>query len=338
MLKNFLLKLFKPKNYAITRESIEYAYRLFFDRKPENIAAIFHHRNAKNLKELRNNFLHSDEFYFNHCKHFARRLFLEEMYAPKLNIDVDVDEEKLNLMILHIKKNWTEYGQKEPYWSVLTANDYTLKNISESREQFYNSGKEEVEGVVSILRRNDIDLNNLKSCLEYGCGVGRVTVWLATKFEHVFAFDISRSHLQIAEKYLHEKGLTNVNFLQVESLTEIQNPIKIDFLYSTLVLQHNPPPLIAYIIKKLLKLIKAKGVAIFQIPNYVKGYKFVASEYLKKIPINCEMEFHVLPQKNLFQIVEESGCSILEVVRHPATDDMNHVSNLFVIQKKTNVP
>jgi 2-polyprenyl-3-methyl-5-hydroxy-6-metoxy-1,4-benzoquinol methylase len=258
----------------------------------------------------------------------------ELMFAPKLNIDIDVDREMLEIMISHIRKVWAEYGKSEPYWSVLTANDYKRENISLNMKRFNDSGKAEVEGLESIILRNDIDIDKLKICLEYGCGVGRVTRWLAMRFEHVFALDISPSHLQIAKKYLYDNELSNVEFIQMESLKTIDTIKKVHILYSTLVLQHNPPPIIAYIIRKLLKLVDKRGIAVFQIPTYIKGYQFPAEEYIKHIKKHKEMELHVLPQKKIFQIAEEEGCSVIEVIRYSATDSVDHISNLFVMQKR----
>ena len=335
MLKKIRARLnITKKDPMISRESIEYAYRMFLDREPENEAAVHHHQKLKDLKALRNNFLNSDEFFFKHCKQFAIRLFRESLYAPKLVIDFDTDQEQEDRMVAHLRKIWTRLGLEEPYWSVLTANDYTSVNITQNIRRFYESGKVEAEGLESILLRNDIDPDILTTCLEFGCGVGRVTRWLALKFGHVYAFDISSSHINVARKYLNENNVKNVDLILLQSLDEIDKPMKIDLIYSILVLQHNPPPIIAYILKKLLKSLNAGGVAVFQVPTYVKGYNFTIEGYLGWIDRNSEMEFHVLPQKKIFKIAEETDCAILEVIRYPATDDLNHVSNLFVVQKK----
>jgi len=293
MLKKLRMRLKKPIDPKVSRELIEYAYRLFLDRDPENEAAIRHHQTVKSYKELRDTFLNSDEFYFNHCKHFAYRLFHESLYAPKLSIDIDVEQDKLDQMIACLKNVWTRYGQEEPYWSVLTAEDFTIENISKeskNRERFYESGKIEVQGLESILLRNDIDPDTLTTCLEYGCGVGRVTRWLASRFEHVYAFDISKTHLGVAKKHLIEKGVKNVDFIHIQSLEGIETPRKIDIIYSILVLQHNPPPIIAYVLEKLLNLLNTGGIAVIQIPTYVKDYRFPFEEYMASMHRNNEME------------------------------------------------
>jgi 2-polyprenyl-3-methyl-5-hydroxy-6-metoxy-1,4-benzoquinol methylase len=183
------------------------------------------------------------------------------------------------------------------------------------------------------LIRNGCHYGALKEILEFGCGVGRVTRWLAGDRVTVFAYDISEPHLQIAEKYA--QAPRSITWRLLRSIRDLDSLPKVDLAYSLIVLQHNPPPLMALIIRSMLKALKPNGVAVFQIPTYKFGYRFAISEYLNAENIGG-MEMHVLPQRSIFEIVRGEGCNLLEILEDGWTGNRDgEVSNTFVILKSS---
>ena len=76
------------------------------------------------------------------------------------------------------------------------------------------------------------------------------------------------------------------------------------------------------------------GVGYFQIPTYAKGYAFGIDEYLCQIKEGHDrMEGHVLPQKDVIEIVYDCECKLLELREDKWTGDANWVSNTFLVQK-----
>ena len=55
-----------------------------------------------------------------------------------------------------------------------------------------------------------------------------------------------------------------------------------DVFFSTIVLQHNPPPLIAYILRQVLTQLNAGGVAFFKVQTYGLGYSLLVFAYDKR--------------------------------------------------------
>lgn len=51
-----------------------------------------------------------------------------------------------------------------------------------------------------------------------------------------------------------------------------------DLWSSRVVLQHNPPPIVAAILRKMLWRQNPGGLAIFQLPTYRRDYNFKISE------------------------------------------------------------
>ena len=88
---------------------------------------------------------------------------------------------------------WEAFGAKDPYYGVLTNEAFRAGVIGdEERRDFFDSGRQHVqkylariESLVGPVRRG--------SALDFGCGVGRLALPLATEagFAHVDGVDVS---------------------------------------------------------------------------------------------------------------------------------------------------
>src|SRR5207302_9840319 len=85
-----------------------------------------------------------------------------------------------------------------------------------------------------------------------------------------------------------------------------------DAVYTRLVLQHNPPPVIAELIRNALRALRPGGIAIFQVPSYISGYSFKLREWLAK-DHPLDMQMHCLPQHRIFALIAEHCGAALEV-------------------------
>jgi SAM-dependent methyltransferase len=311
---------------------VTWAYRLFLDRDPESPDVVERTRSGLSTSAaVRRAFMSSAEFgrkrEFRHTAGMA-------MGAAPLTIDVEVPDVLLDELLAHTSRTWAELGRTEPYWSVLSAERYRSDRVSSAMRSFEASGQVELERRVAMLSRNGIAIGGLRTCLEYGCGVGRVTRWLAGQFEWVCAVDISAPHLELAREYLASAGRSNVGFVQLRDVSDLEALPQVDLVYTILVLQHNPPPIIALTLRHLLGAIAHGGAAIFQLPTYSPDYSFRIEEYLRDA-VNHErngIEMHALPQRKVFEIIAGSGCEVVEV----STDDAagpGWISNTFLVRK-----
>ncbi|MBD2258231.1 class I SAM-dependent methyltransferase [Pseudanabaena sp. FACHB-2040] len=319
------------KPYQITQEMVVWAYRLFLDREPESLYALEEKiKSANNIQALREMFLTSEEFKQNNPQAFYTVSLLG--HEPPLPIEQATD---LQALFSHIQGVWNQLGASEPHWSVISAEKFKSSQIQETEDEFYKSGFHDVALLLRTLERNGVDPGQLKTCLEYGCGVGRLTCWLARNFSEVIAYDISKSHLQLAENYLKESNLENVSLRHLDQPQKLKDLPSVDLAYSLIVLQHNPPPMIHLVIREILKCLNPGGVAVLQVPTYRLGYQFSLQEYLSASTTKKEIEMHVLPQKEIFEIARHENCYPLEVLEdNKAGLTYGHRSNTFVIQKE----
>ncbi len=314
-------------------EYVRWAYRLFLDRESESEELVLDRARAlQDSRELRSGFMQSEEY---RIKNPNRPMALSGD-EPAMVIEDVLLEGDLNLLFTHIQQTWQHLGETEPYWSVLTAERFLQVNLQQSNAlaEFYEKGRGDADRIFKTLERNGLDVGGGRSCLEYGCGLGRVTRWLADRFEVVYGFDISSAHLKLARANLEQLGAPSVDFRQICAVRDLEMLPKVDLVYSVIVLQHNPPPLIGYMIQKLLNALNPGGVALFQVPTYKLGYRFTLLEYLASAATRRELEMHVFPQKRVFELIRQTGCQVIEVLEDGWTGGLyGEISNTFLVQK-----
>jgi SAM-dependent methyltransferase len=323
----------KPeKPGRLTADLVTSAFRVLLEREPRGAAEVEEKiEHCSDMRELRHNIIRTAEFKQQNTALFWLNFSPNE---PPMQIQMESKDTELQALLAHIQSSWEHLGTTEPHWSVLTAEQYKRKNIADNEDAFYQTGKQHVESLWQSLRRNGVDPASLKTCIEYGCGLGRVTRWLAERFDKVYGYDISRAHLEAAGNYLSREGFHNVSLRHIGSPAAVAQLEPVDLVYSLIVLQHNPPPIIAMIVRGLLAALKPGGVAYFQVPTYQRGYYFSCSKYLSSFGGEKEMEMHVLPQSEIFAIVTQSLAQVLEVFEDSCTGIVDGGrSNTFVVRK-----
>jgi SAM-dependent methyltransferase len=246
-------------------------------------------------------------------------------------VEHEIDDARLQRMIERIEGEFTRLGETEPYWSVLMGEEFKRANFAPHEAEFFAGGKGIVDELRDALRRSGIEPSSNGVCFELGCGVGRSTPWLADVFATVVAADISAAHLAIAEATARRAGKTNIEFRHLNSLRAFEDLPPFDVFFSFIVLQHNPPPLIGYILRNVFRVLRPNGVAYFQLPTYAPMYRFAVEEYLAAPAPIAEM--HILPQSVLFRLIHEEGCDLLEI-REDGNAGLDYLSNRILARKR----
>lgn len=313
----------------LDREHVIWAYRCFFGREPESDDVIELHRNYPAWESLRQAFLRSGEFSYSPqvvsgIGRFAR--------APSISVDLPEDSAQLQPMFDHVAASWAKLGNEEPHWSVVTADNFKSDRIAETEQEFYESGSGDADLVQAFFARNGQSLAGIETCLEFGCGVGRATSALAKLFPKVYGVDISAPHLALAASWFGKAGIENVETIQLHRAQDVTGLPEFDLLYSTIVFQHNPPPVIAHMLDALFARLKPGGYVLFQVPTYRAGYRFALSEYLDHAALGMEM--HVLPQQVVFRLFQRHGITPIEVQEDGLTGSEAFLSQTFFARRE----
>ncbi|MBP0494556.1 class I SAM-dependent methyltransferase [Pararoseomonas indoligenes] len=319
-----------------TRDEVLTCYRYILGREPESDMVLLSQViPEETLEALRARFLSSEEFLR------KSRLLVNglprplPLTVPPLKVETEAPPETLRRLVEKTGEYWSAIGTEAPHWSVLTSDMYRPERIEDTKAYFYASGKNDLNIIRGCLRRARVQPEAMVTAVEYGCGVGRVTGHLAVKFPKVVACDISRPHLDIAAAHLAETGASNV---QLEHLgpDRLHPELRCDFWFSRIVLQHNPPPVMAAILRRAFAALNPGGVAVFQVPTYKLDYTFRIRDYLDG-PLGKQMEMHILPQPTVFALAEEADCRPVEVREDTglvSSQIDQWLSNLFVFRKR----
>ncbi len=257
--------------------------------------------------------------------------------GPAMSVQTRLSPDETNQLWAHVRRVWNDLGLTEPYWSVLTNPKFRADEIHQADllEKFYASGVDDVRYLDAFLQRNGLALPPDALVAEFGCGVGRVTGAMARRFAKVLAFDVSASHLSAARERMAREDVTNVEFVLLEQPDDLERLKNIDLFFSMIVLQHNPPPIMAEILTRACGGLNDGGIAFFQAPTYGKDYAFNIDHYLAGDYQKREMEMHFLPQSQIFAILQAAKLSPIEIRQDHCVGHYDRwISNTFLARKQ----
>jgi SAM-dependent methyltransferase len=327
----------KPENRAkvlryFSEDIVTSLYRVALKRDPDSVGLDNHVRQfsaSGRLEEIIKEFIQSPEFCHKHFDDPGIIPFMHQSMPAITNEYDKASSEQLQHICNRIKQSWEHLGDTRAHHSVLTSKDFLPDSLQQNIGAFWKSGEIEVKEIESILKRHGLQLSEVKTAVEYGCGVGRVTVPLSKRVSAMHAYDISLPHLDYAKEHANEEG-TTINFHLVSDPLAQLHPC--DLFYSRIVFQHNPPPIIQQLIKNALEALNPGGVAIFQVPTYIMGYEFKLEDWMMK-EHELDMQMHCIPQTAVIRLALSKGCEILEIREDNWCGDPQHyLSNTFVIK------
>ena len=237
----------------ISRELVVSAYQVLLGRDPENEQVVREKvEQHRSIRDLLYAFVNSVEF--NNKR--ADRDYASEIdagyHSASNQIEVDVSPAEFALLFERVRDQWTALGNSEPYWSVVSHDRFRMSNIERTKDEFFASGARSAQLIDVFCQRTNLPIPS-GTCFELGCGVGRVTRFLAERFDHVIGVDISQGNLDVARTHLRHADISNVDLILLQDLKQLEDMKAFDFFYSVIVLQHNPPPIMAEMLRLTLK-------------------------------------------------------------------------------------
>ena len=176
-------------------------------------------------------------------------------------------------MTSKIEENWEYYGAENPYYAVLSEEKYRDENLSgEVLADFFASGEEYVNRIWKVVEQNFGKDFHPARALDFGCGVGRLTLPLAAKCDEIIGVDIAENMLVEARKNCEKLGVKNAKFIKGDNnLSKINE--KFDFVHSFIVFQHIEPKLGEKIARRLIESLNPGGVGVLHFTYRNKASK-----------------------------------------------------------------
>jgi ubiquinone/menaquinone biosynthesis C-methylase UbiE len=217
-----------------------------------------------------------------------------------------------------LRRDWTRLGQADPLWAVCV--DRAKQGGRWDIAEFLASGRAEIADALA-------DLDRLGMCarrddaLDFGCGVGRLTVALTAYFGSVTGVDISPSMLGHARK-LHAAS-PRCRFVLNDRLDLQAFPSScFDLVYSSLVLQHMPTALAGGYLAEFVRVVRPGGAVVILVPEAhlrtLRGsvYAYAPHRLIGLIQrmaygYPAPMRMHTLPGSRVRNLVEPHGARVV---------------------------
>lgn len=169
------------------------------------------------------------------------------------------------------KRAWESYALENPFYytypdtpSHQKVDEFELRETGKSDFARYVIDDTELQSVLG---------SNIKTVLEIGTGVGRVTDFFAEKFKRVYGIDISPTMLAVARKRL--AGRDNITLAETTGNRIPFNDNQFDFIFSCQVFKHVPSvDVIAEYLREIKRTLKVGGIAKVQMRTGSEVYRW----------------------------------------------------------------
>ena len=167
------------------------------------------------------------------------------------------------MALKHVQKTYEDLGREDPLWAVLSFRE--ARGNRWDPEAFFARGRAEIAEAMSYVA--SLGLSPARGrALDFGCGAGRLSQALCDEFREVVGIDISASMIETAEE--HNRFGDRCRYLvNTSDDLGLLPDGEFDFVYSNITLQHIPPEASTRYIREFFRVMRAGGVALFQVPS-----------------------------------------------------------------------
>lgn len=176
---------------------------------------------------------------------------------------------------------WEDWAQADPLWAILS--DPSRRGGRWELPEFFASGEREIDLVLGQVEERGMDLARGR-CLDFGCGVGRLTQALAKNFDRSDGVDISETMVDLAHQHNQFGDRCQYHVNQVPDLA-LFDDAGFDFVFSTIVLQHNPPDAAEHYITEFVRILAPGGIAVFDMTDDLTGVPFPEQSHFGRIEV-----------------------------------------------------
>lgn len=243
------------------------------------------------------------------------------------------------------KEDWEYFGKNDPYYAVATFDKFRKENLTESsKEDFFQTGYEHIKKLWNEIQTHFVEEFKPRKALDFGCGVGRLTIPLAERCGQVVGVDISESMLEEAARNCEKRNIQNISFLQTEEFLSGVND-EYDFVHTFIVLQHIKPERGERIVKKIIDSLVVGGIGVLHV-TYASSisrrdfwkYKLYrdfplikqAANFIKGRKDTPLMPVYIYDLNKIFFLLQENNCH--KCLARFSFHGMNGI--LIIFQKK----
>ena len=166
-----------------------------------------------------------------------------------------------------LARNWEAIGDADPMFGVLS--DPAKHGGKWDAAEFFASGRAHVETLLRMLTDARAGFER-GTCLDFGCGVGRLTLPLAELFQRTIGVDVALPMIEAARR--HQPPDLRCEFIvnRDPDLRRFESGT-FDLVHSSLVLQHISADVTPVYIAEFFRIARPGGLVVFQLPAETRG-------------------------------------------------------------------
>jgi 2-polyprenyl-3-methyl-5-hydroxy-6-metoxy-1,4-benzoquinol methylase len=250
------------------------------------------------------------------------------------------------------RRRWSKLGAKQPYWASVADPRYRADKLDDDTvEAFFQSGEREMAATLATIRQFLGPDFHPARALDFGCGIGRLTIPLARESRHVVAVDISDTMLREAAENCEEQEISNVEFLDTRAFSDDSRRRRFDFVHSFSVFQHIKPRLGFRTSRRILDMLTIGGVGalhytyarkagivrkgIHRVRRWVPPVNLAANLLQRRSLLEPAVPMYQYSLSRLFELFHEKNCSILNI---QFTEQGGYSGATFFVQKAAQQP
>jgi SAM-dependent methyltransferase len=162
------------------------------------------------------------------------------------------------------RAEWSALGRRDPLWAIVS--ERSKRGGRWALPEFLATGGLDVDAILATAHALGRPVSH-RAALDFGCGVGRLTLPLALAFERVVGVDIATPMIEQARDLA--RGRDNVEFVVGDASGRL--PFAdgtFDLVLSIHVLQHLPAPALALEqLVELARVVAPDGLLVVQLPG-----------------------------------------------------------------------
>lgn len=217
------------------------------------------------------------------------------------------------------KETWNYFAEADPYYAVATYEKFRDENVNDERlDEFFGSGRAYVDKLWrEIESLNEGDFRPQRA-LDFGCGVGRLTIPIAMRSEEAVGMDISPRMMEIAGENAKRQNVYNISFAESGDTLKFPGEGGFDLIHSFVVIQHIPAKTGEKLIAQMLEKLNPEGIGVLQITYKIIGSRMF--DLYMKFPLLYKLrglvkgrDKFLIPMygydlNRVFGLLQEHGC------------------------------
>jgi trans-aconitate methyltransferase len=229
--------------------------------------------------------------------------------------------------------HWKRWGIADPYRGVLFDDKYKRSSLADNLNDFFQTGQAYIN---ALMQRLDILYPELPrhTAVDFGCGVARLSMPLAKRFQTVIGVDISSAMLNESRKNCLAFGISNAQFVLSDDLLS-RVPFGVQLVHSYIVFQHIPVKRGLLIAKQLVDRLAIGGACALHVPvdrdpSRLKRLVYSCKHALpaSRYPLNLLqgkamneplMQINPYPIRAVYDVLESAGLDDIWLLPEPGS-------------------